>query len=234
MARLPRLALPDLPHHVIQRGHNRQPVFIDDEDRRAYLDALREAAAQNKVAVHAYVLMDEHVHLLLTPPSAQALSRLLQALGRRYVAGFNRRHGRAGTLWEGRFRATVLEPQPWLLACARYIEQNPQRAGRVAQAADWPWSSAAHHLGRRRDPLITEPALFWALGNTPFERELAWRQLLDEPLPAAQVSALTDSALKGWALGSGAFLASVGGSTERPLKPRARGRPVRAPSSVPI
>jgi putative transposase len=228
MARLPRLALAGYAHHVLQRGHSRAPVFLDDADRQAYLESLREAAATLKVAVHGYVLMPDHVHLLLTPPDAQALGRLMQAIGRRYVAGFNRRHGRSGTLWEGRFRATVLEPEPHLLGCLRYIEQNPVRAGQVHAAAEWPWSSAAHHLGRRRDLLITEPAPWWSLGNTPFDRELAWRTQLEEPLPARQVDAYTDSALKGWALGSGAFLAQIAGQTERPLQPRPRGRPARS------
>lgn len=229
MARLPRLALPDLPHHVVQRGHNRQPVFWGDEDRQAYLDALREAASLQQVAVHAYVLMDDHVHLLLTPPSAEALSRMLQALGRRYVAAFNRRHGRTGTLWDGRYRATVIEIDPWLLTCARYIEQNPVRSGLVAQAADWRWSSAAHHLGQQRCAFLADAAPFWALGNTPFEREGVWRRLLEEPVAESQRQALTDSVFKGWALGSGAFLAKIGGSTPRPLAPRPRGRPARAP-----
>lgn len=227
MARLPRLAVAGLAHHIIQRGHNRQPVFRDDEDRRTYLAALREAAALQRVAVHAYVLMDDHVHLLVTPPTAEALSKMLQAIGRRYVSAFNRRHDRIGTLWDGRFRATVLEDGPHVLTCMRYIEQNPLRLIPPTAAADHPWSSAAHHLGQRRDPLLTDHALFWTLGNTPFERELAWRGLLDEPLGGAEVRAHTDSALKGWALGSGAFLASIGAAIERPMAPRPRGRPPR-------
>jgi putative transposase len=227
MARLPRLAVAGLPHHVIQRGHNRQAVFLDDEDRCAYLGALREAAALQRVAVQAYVLMDDHVHLLVTPPTAASLSKMLQAIGRRYVSAFNRRHGRVGTLWDGRFRATVLENGPHVLTCMRYIEQNPQRLIPPTAAIDYPWSSAGHHLGQRRDPLVTDHALFWALGNTPFERELAWRSLLDEPLGSAEIQAHTDSALKGWALGSGAFLANLGAAIERPMAPRPRGRPSR-------
>lgn len=228
MARLPRLALAGLPHHVIQRGHNRQPVFLDDEDRRAYLDALREAAANLRVAVHGYVLMPDHVHLLLTPVQAANLSGLMQAIGRRYVAAFNRRHARAGTLWDGRFRACVLEPGPHLLEALRHLEQSPVRAGLVAMPGDWPWSSAAHHLGSRRDLMITEHALFWRLGNTPFEREAAWRHLLDEPLPAAVLHRHNSHVNKSWPLGSGAFLAGIADRTERPVAPRPRGRPRKA------
>jgi putative transposase len=225
MARLPRLAVAGLPHHVIQRGHNHQPVFLDDEDRQAYLAALREAAANLRVLVHGYVLMPDHVHLLLTPPQAADLSALMQAIGRRYVAGFNRRHARAGTLWDGRFRACVLEPESHLLEALRYLEQNPVRAGLVPVAADWPWSSAAHHLGRRRDLLLSEHALFWRLGNTPFEREAAWQRLLDEPLPAAVLHRHASSVSRSWPLGSGAFLADIAARAERPVEPRPRGRP---------
>lgn len=227
MARLPRLALAGHPHHVLQRGASRLPIFVDDVDRQAYLDALREAAATLRVAVHGYVLMDDHVHLLLTPPEDATLGRLMQSLGRRYVAGFNRRHGRTGSPWEGRFRATIVEPEPHLLGCLRYIEQNPVRAGRVAHAGDWPWSSAAHHLGRRRDPLIVEPPAWWRLGNTPFDRESAWRQRLEDVMGPREAQPYTDSVLKGWALGSGAFLAQLAVATTRPLAARPRGRPPR-------
>ncbi len=229
MARLPRLALAGLPHLVLQRGLAHAPVFADADDRRTYLAALHEAAANLKVVVHAYVLLDDQVRLLLTPPSAEALSQLMQAVGRRYVSAHNRRHGRAGTLWDGRFRATVIEADGWLLTAAREIEQAPQRAGLVGRASDWPWSSAGHHLGRQRDPVVSAHPLFWALGNTPFERELAWQRLLDEPLPVAQQQQVEAALLKGWPLGSGAFLANLAGSTDRPLAPRPRGRPPRAP-----
>lgn len=225
MARLPRLALAGHPHHVLQRGASRLPVFVDDVDRLAYLDALREAAATLRVPVHGYVLMDDHVHLLLTPPEGPAIGRLMQSVGRRYVAAFNRRHGRTGSPWEGRFRATVLEAEPHLLGCLRYIEQNPLRAGKVAHAVDWPWSSAAHHLGRRRDALITEPAEWWRLGNTPFDRETAWARRLEDFMGPREALPYTDSVLKGWAMGSGAFLARLAGETDRPLVARPRGRP---------
>lgn len=225
MARLPRLALAGHPHHVLQRGASRQPVFVDDGDRLAYLEALHEAAATLRVAVHGYVLMDDHVHLLLTPPDDAAVGRLMQSLGRRYVAAFNRRHGRSGSLWEGRFRATLLEKLPHLLGCLRYIEQNPVRAGKVAHAGDWPWSSAPHHLGRRRDPLITEPDVWWHLGNTPFDRETAWRARLEDVMGPREAQPYTDSVVKGWALGSGAFLAQLADKTARPLTARPRGRP---------
>lgn len=225
MARLPRLALAGLPHHVIQRGHNLQPVFLDDTDRQAYLDALREAAANLRIKLHGYALLDTQVHLLLTPPQAPDLSELMQAIGRRYVAAFNRRHQRVGTLWDGRFRASVLEPGPALLDALRYLEQAPVRTGQVGAAGDWPWSSAPHHLGRRRDLMLTEHALFWGLGNTPFEREAVWSRLLDEPLAPAVLRQHAEALERGWPIGTGAFLADIAARTERPVAPRPRGRP---------
>lgn len=180
MARLPRQAIAGYPHHVIQRGHNRQRVFVDDADRRQYLAWLHEAGLAHGLTVHAYVLMDNHVHLLATPTRDDGLSRAMQDLGRRYVRWFNRRHGRSGTLWEGRFRSSLIEADRYLLACQRYIESNPVRAGMVAAAADWPWSSHRHHVGLVADPLVQPHATVWALGNTPFERESAYAALFDE------------------------------------------------------
>ena len=229
MARLPRLALAGHLHHLIHRGHNRQPIVLDDEDRRALLAALQDSAATHKVAVHAYVVMPNHLHLLATPATDDGLSRMMQALGRRYVGAFNLRHGRAGTLWEGRFRAAPLEADTHLLAVMRSIELNPQRAGLSVDPGDFTWSSAAHHLGRRRDPLVSDPPGFWALGNTPFERELAWRRWLEEGESEAERQKLIDSALKGWPLGSARFLQLLGESSERPMSPRPRGRPRKTP-----
>lgn len=233
MARLPRLALAGHLHHVIHRGHNLQPIAQDDEDRRALIAALQDCAATHQVAIHAYVVMPNHLHLLATPKADDGLSRMMQALGRRYVAAFNLRHGRVGTLWEGRFRAAPLEPELYLLPVMRAIELNPVRDGLVAEAADFLWSSAAHHLGRRRDPLVTDPPGFWALGNTPFERELTWRGWLDEGETESERKRLVDAALKGWPLGSARFLQGLGELSERALTPRPRGRP-RKIDSVPL
>lgn len=226
MARLPRLVVPGLPHHVIQRGNDRQPIFRDDVDRRRYLETLLDVTRTNRVAVHAYVLMDDHMHMLATPATAEGLSRAMQSLGRRYVGWFNARHQRSGTLWEGRFRCAVIETERYLLACMCFIELNPVRAGMVARAADYPWSSARFHLGQRQDPTVTDHPLFWALGNTPFEREAAWRSVLDQGLPSDEIEKISESAIKGWACGSAAFLDWLKHRTERPVAPRPRGRPV--------
>jgi len=233
MARLPRLALAGHLHHLIHRGHNLQPIVVDDEDRKTLLAALQDSAATHKVAIHAYVLMPNHIHLLATPSSDDGLSRMMQALGRRYVGAFNLRHGRVGTLWEGRFRAAPLEAESHLLAVMRSIELNPQRAGFCLDPGDYAWSSAAHHLGRRRDPLVMDPPGFWALGNTPFERELAWRRWLEEGEAEAGRQQLIDSALKGWPLGSARFLQLLGELSARPMTPRPRGRPRKVKLSDP-
>jgi putative transposase len=154
----------------------------------------------------------------------------MQSVGRRYVAAFNKRHQRSGTLWDGRFRAAPLEADAYLLACMRFIELNPLRLGYVlAGAEDFPWSSAAHHLGRRRDPLVLDHPLYWALGNTPFEREAAWRSWLEQGTTPEEARRLMDSAHKGWPLGGAGFLRRLGEDQARPVAPRPRGRPSRKP-----
>jgi putative transposase len=228
MARLPRLTAAGYPHHVIQRGNNRQAIFADAADCTRFLQELGALLEVHEVALHAYVLMPNHVHLLLTPATQAGLSALMQALGRRYVAWFNRRHARTGALFEGRFRSSVVESERYLLACARYIEMNPVRAGLVTHASEYRWSSIGHHAGLRVDPLITEHPLIWALGNTPFERQAAYRRLFDADLPESTLSAIRSALHRSWALGSDTFRAGVTSATRR----TARGRPRKQP--VPI
>jgi putative transposase len=158
MARLTRLALPGQLHHVALRGHSGTSIFRDDEDRRTFLEALGQAVREQRLAVHAYALLESEVHALVTPATADALSRGVQSLGRRYVARFNRRHGRTGTLWDGRFRSSVLEPATWLFPATVYIETLPVERHLVGHPSDWPWSSAAARLGRCRDTLLIDHA----------------------------------------------------------------------------
>lgn len=230
MPRLPRLILAGHPHHVIQRGNNRQAIVHDDADRKRLLALLKECSVQHRVAVHAYVLMDNHVHLLVTPETTEGLSLMMQALGRRYVAAFNLRHQRSGTLWEGRFRAALIESERYFLACMRYIELNPVRAGMVAEPQQFPWSSGPHHLGKTQDPLVVEHSLYWSLGNTPFEREAAYRELIDQGLAAEEQGRITQSVLRGWPLGEPRYLRNVEETLERSVVPRSRGRPRRQKS----
>jgi putative transposase len=225
MARLPRLCVPGHPHLIVQRSHNRQPFALDDVDRERFLAALRDAAAAHQVALHGYAVVDHEVLLLATPQAPDGLGRMMQALGRRYVGAFNRRHGRTGTVWEGRYRSTVLESGRFLVACLRHIELAPVHSGLTNDPADYRWSSAAYHLGQRRDPLITDHAAFWVLGNTPFEREHAYRLLLEQGEGDTERKALADAAWKGWVIGSDGFAAEVAESSGRPAQPRRRGRP---------
>ncbi|MFT3778159.1 MAG: transposase [Ottowia sp.] len=225
MARLPRLTLPGYPHHVIQRGNNRQPIALDDDDRAHLLEGIRAQAAAAQVAVHAYVLMTNHVHLLLTPQTGEGIPKMMQALGRGYVRRFNRRHGRSGTLFEGRYRGTLIEAERHLLACMAYIDLNPVRAGMVARPEGYPWSSYAHHAGHRHDAWLTPHPLYWALGNTPFARQAAYADLVRAGLGEAQRAEIGRAAHSGWALGSGDFVAGLQKRTERRVARAAAGRP---------
>ena len=226
MARLPRLTLPGYPHHVIQRGNNRQAIFASPADYQTLLDLLRVNADKFGVAIHAYVLMTNHFHLLATPQTADALPQMMQAVGRSYVRYFNDVQGRSGTLWEGRYKSTLIQTDRYLLACMAYIDLNPVRAGLVAQAADYPWSSYGHYIGRKTDKLITPHPLYWELGNTPFAREAAYADLVRAGVSEQQRADLTQSALSGWALGEEDFVADLQKKTERRVAKGAAGRPI--------
>lgn len=225
MARLPRLTLPGQLHHVLQRGNNRQPIFLDDADCQAMRDLLAQQVRAHAVALHAYVLMGNHFHLLATPSTPGGLARLMQALGRGHVQYFNRRHGRSGTLWEGRYRSTVLQAEQHLLPCMVYMDLNPVRAALVAQAGDYRWSSHLHWVGLRNDGWLTPHALYWALGNTPFAREAAYAALVQAGVDAGEQAALTASALSGWALGDAQFIAALQQLTQRRVAKSRPGRP---------
>jgi putative transposase len=232
MARLSRLAVSGCVHHVLQRGIEHRPIFRDESDLRRMLAVLGEVCREHGLALHAYVLMPDHFHLVLTPAAADAMSRAMQSLGRRYVRWFNQRHGRAGPLWEGRFRATVLEPERYLIDSMRYVECNPVRAHLVSDATTYPWSSMQHHLGLRVDPLVVDHAQFWALGNTPFERQAAYARLSSTPLDERSLERIRDATLRGWPLGSGEFLAALGRKTSRRLVRNPIGRPRRQEQST--
>ncbi|MDP6704755.1 MAG: transposase [Alphaproteobacteria bacterium] len=224
MGRFPRYNLPGVPQHLIQRGVNRAPVFFDDDDRRHYLDCLAETGPRFGLAVHAYVLMGNHVHLLLTPAAADSLPRGLQSLNRRHVGRVNRRHGRSGTLWEGRYRATVIDSERYLLACMRYIDLNPVRAGLAAVPRDYPWSSY-RHLGHGEPSLIVTPHLLYeALGGSASERRRAYRRLVRQALEPGLVATLRQATNAGWALGDDVFQERVARRTGHRVTPLPRGR----------
>ena len=227
MARLPRLALSGLPHLLLLRGLNHQPLAVDDQDRADCLEALRIASSAQRLAVHGYLLRDDCLRLLATPAQPGSLGRAVQDFGRRYVTRFNRRHGRRGPLWDGRFRATVVQPGAQALQALIFVETDADRAGQVEQGESYPWSSAGAHIGAKADPLVDRLDEYWRLGNTPFDREMAYAGLLAEGLPPAQARRLDDACQKGWPVGDEAFLAHLTEHTDRPLPPRRPGRPAK-------
>jgi putative transposase len=224
MARQARLTLPGHLHHVLVRGNNRQAIFVDDDDRRRLLSLLAEGLREHALALHAYVLMPNHLHLLVTPSAANSVGRAMQSLGRRYVAAFNARHARSGTLWEGRYRAHLVGPEA-ALRCMRFIELNPHRNGMASALHEPGWSSLSHHLGAARDPLITEPSAYWGLGNTPFEREAAYRTWLEQGVASGEASQIVACLVSGRPLGDAGYLAEIEQLAGRPLTARPRGRP---------
>lgn len=230
MARLARLTVPGCPHHVIQRGNNRQPIFTTADDCRFMLGLLAENAGKFGVQIHAYVLMGNHFHLLATPETDTSLPQMMQAVGRRYVRYFNDRQGRTGTLWEGRYRSTLIETERYLMACMAYIDLNPVRAGMVADAREHPWSSHGHYIGLHSDKLVTPHALYWSLGNTPFAREVAYAELVRAGVAPDTQAALTASALSGWPLGGAPYMADLQKQTPRRVHKTSAGRPSAPPA----
>jgi putative transposase len=233
MARLPRLILPNLPHVVIQRGNDNQTIFRDDEDHRRFLGWLRESAKAYRVAIHAYVLMPNHLQLLATPADEEGLAAMMQKVGRLYVPWFNNKYGRSGTLFQGRFRTSVVDPQEYFLTCVRYIELHPVRSQLAYTPLDYPWSSYPHHAGVRPDPLVTDHALYWGLGNTPFQREAAYIGLAEQGLGSEELALIDTALAKGWPVASHAFKAELERKTKRQILPAKRGRPFKSKATEP-
>jgi len=225
MARLPRLVIPHQVHYVIQKGNSQQPIFRDAEDYIAFLTWLREASRQFRLAIHTYSLLPSQVRLLATPVDGVGLARVMQWVGRHYVPWFNRKYSRSGTLWQGRYRATVIDAKQFFILCSGLIEFIPVREGIATEPGEYPWSSYSHHTGIKPDPLITDHALYWGLGNTPFDREAAYKTLLDQPVATSQTNQLEQAAAKGWAVGSEEFKQQMEKLASRRVTPLKKGRP---------
>lgn len=225
MARLARLTLPGQVHLVTHRGNNRQPVVIDDIDRVALMALLTEQALRHRVAIHAYVLLPNALSLLVTPTTAEGVPAMMQSVGRTYVRAFNARHARSGTLWEGRYRSTLIQPERHLLACMCLMDTEPVREGLCAEPQSFPWSSHRHHIGQIHDRSLTTHPLYWGLGNTPFAREAAYAEMVHRGLDAQQVGTIRDAAWHGWPLGDSAYIESLQRDTLRRLRPARPGRP---------
>jgi len=227
MPRATRFYVPGVPCHVIQRGNNRAPCFFADRDRRLYLDWLQEAGAKFGCSVHAYVLMTNHVHLLMTPKWFASISLAMQSLGRRYVRYVNQVYGRSGTLWEGRYKASVIDSEAYFFACARYIELNPVRAGLAPGPGDYRWSSYARTGTGASDPLVAEHPLYQGLGNSDAARQLAYRELFRESLDPAQLEAIRSAVQLSRPLGDERFKAALERQLRRSISYRHPGRPFK-------
>lgn len=227
MPRRPRLELPGIPLHVVQRGVNRAAVFVDDDDRGHYRALLHDHFNRQQVALHAYVLMGNHIHLLASAGAAGAISRALRNLGQCYVQAFNRRHGRTGTLWEGRFKSSLVDTQAYLLTVYRYIELNPVRAAMAAWPEDYRWSSARANLGLRHEPLVTPHPAFSAFVATASKDSTPYRDWLHAPIDTAQTEAIRMHIQQERALGQPRFQAMVAKALNRPVAVRPRGRPLK-------
>ena len=225
MPRRPRLMLPDTPLHIIQRGNNRQACFFADEDYQVYLEWLGEYAGRSGCRIHAYVLMTNHVHLLLSAGRAEGAGALMKALGQRYVQYVNRTYRRSGSLWEGRFRSSLTQEEHYLLACQRYIELNPVRAGMVEHPGEYRWSSYRANAQGEENPLLTPHETFLALGGDAESRQAAYRELFRHELEPGMVDRIRAATNGNFALGDDRFAEQIGQMLGRRVVRASPGRP---------
>lgn len=225
MARLPRLSAPGLLHYLILRARPGIKPFAHPEDCDAAIELLGRHARRLEIEWHAYVLLPDCAQFLATPPQGDSLSQWVQAFGRQFVPRFNRRSGTRGSPWDGRFRATVVDADTYLLDAMFSLDQKPVQQGYAPSAAQYPWSSHAHYVGRRPMPWLTPPAQYWALGNTPFAREASYADRFAAGVPLERQRQLEGAALRGWALGNDNFLAQLDAQVERRTRPARVGRP---------
>ncbi len=223
MARLSRFNLPGLPQHVIVRGNNRSEIFCADEDRRFYLDKLQQGCDKHGVDIHAYVLMTNHVHLLATPHAESSIGKVMQMLGRYYVQYYNYCYRRSGTLFEGRYKAALVDSESYLLTCMRYIELNPVRADMVKHPSEYPWSSYARNALGKADGLILAHDEYLRLGKTDEDRQAAYRQLFKYHASDASLAEIREMTNKAWVLGSEHFKQRIQQQMERRVAPATRG-----------
>jgi putative transposase len=225
MPRHPRPDFPGIAQHVVQRGNDRLPCFFEEADYRRYLTHLREAALDHDCAIHAYVLMTNHVHLLLTPRASGNVSRMMQSLGRRYVGYINSTYGRTGTLWEGRYKACLVDSQQYVLTCHRYIELNPVRAAMVASPEAYRWSSYHYNAHGHSDPLLTPHPEYRALARDTADREAAYRDLFYHAISDDRLAEIRAYLQQQRVLGSPRFQAHIEAMLGRRAAIQPRGRP---------
>jgi len=230
MPRLPRIDLPGYPQHLVARGNNRSDFFFKDKDRRVFLRYLREAASDADCDIHAFVLMTNHVHLLATGSAQGAISRMMQAVGRRYARYINRIYGRTGTLFEGRFKSSLVDAQRYFLACMRYIELNPVRAGIVSHPSEYPWSSFRQNASGAPVGLLKPHSEYMQLAEHSAARARAYRALFEKPLGDTELSAIRRHVKKDRVLGGDDFQRKLEAMLQRPVAivpPGRRPRPAK-------
>lgn len=225
MARKPRFSLIGIPQHIIQRGNNRDTCFFTENDCLVYLDSLTECAPRSECEIHAYVLMTNHVYLLVTPQAGNSVPALMQGLGQRYVRYFNLEHRRTGTLWEGRYKACLVDSEQFLLACSRYIELNPVRTAIVQSPVDYRWSSYRHNAFGERTMVISPHHEYLHLGTTPSERQSAYRELFRQPMDAAFLQEIREALSQELVLGTEKFKNLVEKLSARNVRRLKTGRP---------
>jgi putative transposase len=216
-----------VPAHIVQRGNNRNACFHSDDDYRIYKEWLSDACRRYAVELYAYVLMTNHVHLLLAPESKEGISLVMQSIGRRYVQYVNKTYRRTGTLWESRHKSSLIQAEEHLLTCYRYIELNPVRAGMVEQPGDYPWSSYRHHAYGERDSLISSHPLYLSLGNDE-DRLHAYRELFCSGMEPTQVQSIRSAVYFSMPLGNDRFRRQIEQALGRTIGFSARGRPRRS------
>ena len=223
MARLARLNLPGVPQHVIQRGNNRDACFYEEQDYKVYLDKLKEYSRKLEVMVHSFVLMTNHVHLLMTPKEGDGVSRLMQSLGRYYVRYFNKKYERTGTLWEGRYKSTIIDSEQYLLTVSRYIELNPVRAEMVTQPAEYPWSSFRKNALGVPIELVSPHEVYLRLAKTDKTRQKRYMALFETELTEYTLEEIRSSVNRAWVLGDRKFRKQIEKKTGRRTEPSQRG-----------
>ncbi len=232
MARSPRITIPAYPHHIIQRGNNRAATFFAIDDYRFFLECLHQAKAKCQCRIYAYVLMTNHFHLLIEPREVGDLGRFMQSVGRRYVRYVNNTYRRSGTLWEGRFKSAAVSRDEYLIACSRYIELNPVRAGIVAHPKEYPWSSYQHRALGVPDRLLDEDVWYAALGTTEKERQERYQAWMDAQIDVREWAEIRQATQRGRLIGQETFKRHVEAITGRRLVGEARGRPKKAAVSA--
>ena len=232
MPRKPRFSLPDIPVHIVHRGHSCDPVFFENQDYATYAYWLNEAAERYSVAVHAFVFMTNHIHLLATPSATASISSFMQYIGRRYVPYMNHKYGKSGSIWEGRYKASLVQSEGYLLNVMRYIELNPVRAGMVKSPSHYRWSSFCHNTGLRAIKLISPHPVYLTLGRSDKERHAAYAALFHSHLGGGRVQQITAAWLTGTPLGSDYFREKVETTLSRKVGHVRRGRPCRHKSEA--